>query len=75
MEVDQPFFELKDAYHREVDKRYGQEALGLIIDNNHSREQQDSALKAAREGARHVFSLHGDAAKKHLNSIDTVNIA
>jgi pyrroloquinoline quinone (PQQ) biosynthesis protein C len=59
------------AVHREADKRHGQEALDLVINNSHSREQQNAALQAAREGAHHVFSLHGGMAKKYLNHSDT----
>lgn len=58
------------AVHREADKRHGQEALNLVIDNSHSKEQQNAALQAAREGAHHWFSMHGGAAKKHLSRSD-----
>jgi len=62
------------AIHRDADKRHGQEALDIVINNSHSREQQDAAIQAAREGTRHVFSIHGGIAgtKRHspYKSID-----
>lgn len=53
------------AVHREADKRHGQEGLDLVIENSHTRKQQDAALQAAHLGARHVFSLHGGIPKQY----------
>lgn len=62
------------AVHREADKRHGQEALDLVINNSHSRKQQDAAIQAAREGARHIFFIHGGIAKTSLkNSYKIIN--
>jgi pyrroloquinoline-quinone synthase len=58
------------AVHREADKRHGQEGLDLVTENSHTRKQQDAALRAARDGARHVFSLHGGAAKQSSTHAD-----
>jgi pyrroloquinoline quinone (PQQ) biosynthesis protein C len=59
------------AVHREADRRHGQEALDLVVNNSHSRKQQDAALRATHEGAQHWFSMHGGAAKKsHCTDIE-----
>lgn len=49
------------AVHGAADQRHGDEALSLVVDNAHTRAEQQAALCSAREGARHWFEMHGGA--------------
>jgi pyrroloquinoline-quinone synthase len=47
------------AVHGQADCQHGREALDLVLDRAHSPAEQQACIKAADDGARHWFDMHG----------------
>jgi pyrroloquinoline quinone (PQQ) biosynthesis protein C len=51
------------AVHGVADCRHGQEAIDLLLDRVHDRDEQERCIAAARAGAKHWFEKMGGAAR------------
>jgi hypothetical protein len=51
------------AVHGIADLEHGRQAINLLLDRVHTRDEQELCIAAAGAGARHWLKMHGGSAK------------